>query len=85
MFGFTVYDGFESAAVAQTGVVNLPGPHETPQGGHAVCCVGYDDSIKRFIVRNSWGNEWGTNGTFTIPFEYLTNPNLAADFWTFTK
>src|SRR5262249_40190835 len=59
VFGFTVYEAFESAAVAKTGVVPMPGPEERVLGGHAVCAVGYDDGEKRFLVRNSWGPKWG--------------------------
>ena len=44
-------------------------------------CVGYDDSIRRFIVQNSWGDKWGVGGYFYIPYDYLTNPRLASDFW----
>ena len=25
---------------------------------HAVVCVGYDDTKREFIVRNSWGKDW---------------------------
>ena len=82
VFGFTVYDSFESDEVAQTGVLNLPGPKEAVAGGHAVMGVGYDDSTQRFTVRNSWGADWGMKGYFTIPYAYLTNSNLADDFWT---
>jgi C1A family cysteine protease len=82
VFGFTVYDSFESDQVASTGIVNLPGPNESVLGGHAVCAVGYDMEAKRFLVRNSWGTDWGMAGHFTMPFDYLTNSNLADDFWT---
>jgi len=51
-------------------------------GGHAVMAVGYDDSSQRFIVRNSWGKGWGLGGYFTLPYAYLTDANLADDFWT---
>ena len=81
VFGFSVYSAFESQQVAQTGVLNLPGPSETQVGGHAVLCVGYDNATQRFRVRNSWGTSWGQNGYFTIPYSYLTNNNLADDFW----
>lgn len=30
--------------------------------GHAMCVVGYDDSIEAFDVRNSWGGNWGASG-----------------------
>ena len=82
VFGFTVYTSFESQQVASTGVVNMPGPDEQTIGGHAVVGVGYDDSQKRFIVRNSWSDTWGMKGYFTIPYDYLGNRNLADDFWT---
>lgn len=82
VFGFTVYDGFESAAVAKSGKLNLPKPGEKVLGGHAVCAVGYDDKAKRVIVRNSWGTDWGMKGFFTMPYEYVSNSNLADDFWT---
>ena len=82
VFGFTVYESFESETVAKTGKLNMPKKSEKVVGGHAVMAVGYDDKAKRFIVRNSWGNDWGINGYFTMPYNYLVNENLADDFWT---
>lgn len=81
VFGFTVYESFESSTVTQTGVVQMPGPDEARLGGHAVCAVGYNLGTRRFLVRNSWGSEWGDGGYFTMPFAYLTNPSLSDDFW----
>lgn len=82
VFGFSVYESFHSEEVEKTGIVQMPKPDESLTGGHAVLAVGYDDSQKRFIVRNSWGVDWGMEGYFTIPYEYLGNDNLASDFWT---
>ena len=62
VFGFTVYESFESPQVAKTGIVPMPGPTEKVVGGHAVVCVGYDDTKQQFIVRNSWGDELGNSG-----------------------
>jgi C1A family cysteine protease len=84
VFGFAVYESFESPEVAKTGVVNLPPSGETSLGGHAVMAVGYDLQAKRFIVRNSSGAGWGDGGYFTLPFEYLTG-SLSHDFWTIRK
>lgn len=81
VFGFSVYTSFESGAVASTGVVNMPQPGERLLGGHAVMMVGYNDATKRVIVRNSWGASWGQKGYFTMPYDYVTNSNLADDFW----
>jgi C1A family cysteine protease len=33
---------------------------DTKRGGHAVAIVGYRPG--RFIVRNSWGTDWGDGG-----------------------
>lgn len=81
IFGFTVYESFESDVVAQTGMVPMPTLQEGVLGGHAVMCVGYDDTKKCFIVRNSWGPDWGDKGYCYMPYAYLTNSNLATDFW----
>ena len=85
VFGFTVYEQFESPEVAKSGIVNLPQPGERTIGGHAVVAVGYDDQSRRFIVRNSWGTGWGDQGYFTIPYDYLADRNLSDDFWTIRK
>lgn len=81
VFGFTVYESFESQAVAASGVVPMPAPSEKVVGGHAVVLVGYDDVEDRFRVRNSWGTGWGQNGYFEMPYLYVTSGSLASDFW----
>ena len=81
-FGFTVYESFEGDSIASTGIMTMPSPDEQNLGGHAVLCVGYDDHKKVFIVRNSWGASWGDKGYFYMPYDYMTDPNLASDFWT---
>jgi C1A family cysteine protease len=82
IIGFTVYESFESPEVAKTGIVPMPDIYnEQVMGGHCVLVVGYDDTKKKWIVRNSWGSMWGMAGYCLFPEEYLTNPNLADDFW----
>lgn len=80
--GISVYDSFESDAVAGSGIVPMPLANESQVGGHAVLVVGYDQNQKMFLVRNSWGQTWGLGGYFWIPFEYLTTTDLADDRWT---
>ncbi|MFC1849465.1 C1 family peptidase [candidate division CSSED10-310 bacterium] len=38
------------------------------EAGHAVVLVGYDDQNQCFIVRNSWGENWGEQGYFRIKY-----------------
>lgn len=82
VFGFAVYESFESAQVAETGHAPIPKANEALLGGHAVTAVGYDEAKQWFIVRNSWGSDWGMDGYFTMPFPYLLQPSLSSDFWT---
>lgn len=82
VFGFTVYESFESTTVARNGQLNLPKKTEKNLGGHAIMAVGYNEATKRFTIRNSWGTDWGVKGYFTMPYDYAANNNLADDFWT---
>lgn len=80
--GVTVYPSFEDADQAK-GIVRMPDPKEDPEGGHCVAIVGYDDSKQAFLLRNSWGIDCGDGtGHYWIPYEYVTNEQLADDFWT---
>lgn len=83
VFGISVYESFESQEVAKTGIVPMPSLDERNLGGHAVCAVGYDIDRRWFIVRNSWGSEWGDGGYFYLPFQYVEH--LAADHWTIRR
>lgn len=83
VFGFSVYESFESEHVARSGYMNLPLSNDKYIGGHAVMAVGYTD--ENFIVRNSWGSDWGDEGYFYMPYAYILNPKLASDFWTLRK
>lgn len=82
VFGFTVYQSFESPSVAKTGIVPMPGANEKVLGGHAVVIVGYDDATSMFIVRNSWGTAWGQKGYFMMPYKYVLDNQMCDDFWT---
>jgi C1A family cysteine protease len=82
VFGFTVYDSLYDAGGNPKTELPMPSGTDNVLGGHAVLAVGYDDSKQLFTVRNSWGTGVQDGGYFYIPYAYLVDDNLAADFWT---
>jgi C1A family cysteine protease len=38
------------------------------QGGHCICCVGYDDAKRFWICKNSWDTTWGDHGFVNIAY-----------------
>jgi C1A family cysteine protease len=81
LFGFSVYESFESAEVTHTGMVPMPRWGERSVGGHDCVICGYDDSKQLFKFKNSWGGSWGHQGYGYFPYAYATDPNLSSDFW----
>ena len=43
---------------------------------HAMAIVGYSDQLNMFLVRNSWGKDWGDKGYCYIPYEYVAHEKL---------
>ncbi|MBD2537685.1 C1 family peptidase [Coleofasciculus sp. FACHB-SPT36] len=79
-FGLQLFDSF-----MREGNKGIPMPNperEESQGGHAMLCVGYSDKDRVFVVRNSWGTNWGDKGYCYIPYDYMTNPEYCDDCWT---
>jgi C1A family cysteine protease len=84
VFGFTVYESFESPAVADTGMVPMPERGEQVVGGHCVIAYGFDNATRRIRCRNSWGQGWGVGGDFFLPYSYF-DAGLCSDFWTLNR
>ncbi|MBD2042693.1 C1 family peptidase [Microcoleus sp. FACHB-672] len=83
-FGLRLFKSFDKAG--HKGGVPMPDlNHEDGReehGNHAMLCVGYSDPYKVFVVRNSWGENWGDKGYCYIPYEYMTNPEYCWQCWT---
>jgi Papain family cysteine protease len=56
----------------------LPTPDDESLGGHAMCVVGYNDTLAggAFQIMNSWGEDWGDRGFGWVRY---------TDFMTFCK
>ena len=50
-------------------------------GGHCVTLVGYDDEKSSFILRNSWGTSWASDGYILFPYDDFVN--CCFECWTF--
>lgn len=79
--GISVYESFETDDAARTGIIPMPAADERVLGGHAILVVGFESDKAWFICRNSWGTEWGDEGYFYLPYDYLTNESLSSDMW----
>lgn len=84
VFGCSLFESFDHCN-HQGGAVRMPASSEVSRGEHglhAMLCVGYSDVEEAFIVRNSWGEDWGDRGYCYMPYNYLMNPALnGGDNW----
>jgi len=77
-FGIPVYESFESAEAAKTGIIPMPNRcKEKLYGYHAVAWGAYDE--KYLWCANSWGPGWGHKGYFALPWSFVKK--YASDIW----
>lgn len=50
-------------------------------GGHAISIIGYDDATQSFIIRNSWGEDWGEGGFGRVA--YTDSSGVGSSTWGF--
>ncbi|MGM9691734.1 MAG: C1 family peptidase [Alloprevotella sp.] len=65
--------------VGTSGFVSHPSEAELASGEygyHAMVVVGYSDKAKHFVVRNSWGKQFGDEGYCYIPYSYICDEDL---------
>lgn len=63
-------------------------PDSSLIGYHMMAVVGFDDNKEQFIIRNSWGTQWGDKGYCYLPygeFKYITEVWTSIDNKTITK
>lgn len=52
---------------------------------HAMVIVGYSDKLRRFILRNSWGIDWGDDGYCYVPYDYIDDERLCTSATILTE
>jgi hypothetical protein len=72
--GVVVLDASSNGFKFYAGGVWTPSYYDCQQDNHAVTVVGYIKNEDSYIVRNSWGAQWGENGHIRIQYE----PNSAS-------
>lgn len=68
---------FGSYLTNSKGVLRTPtdAELEDTESNHAMVICGYIDKEGFFVVRNSWGKNFGDNGYCYLPYEYFRKPN----------
>jgi len=74
--GINAHSGWNKYRMESTGMIPDPiSGNVFRGGGHAVCLVGWDDSMRMFKFKNSWeGNlkkMWGSNGYGWVSYNYI--------------
>jgi C1A family cysteine protease len=89
--GFCFVLGFPvPSTVEGSPLLSYPTMLDGSGGGQAVLAVGYDDRLRirsdkgAFLIRNSWGVEWGDGGYGWLPYAFVRD-GLAADLWTIVR
>lgn len=82
VFGTRVTESFMKPP--PSGMIAIPSASDrddAKHGRHALLLVGYDDARRTFVVRNSWGDDWGDRGYCYMPYAYLGNRSWTRNAW----
>jgi hypothetical protein len=60
-----VFQGFD-----ERDAQNVAHPVGPSRGMHSVALVGWDDEKQAYVLRNSWGTDWGQRGYCWLPYHY---------------
>ena len=71
--------------IGPDGFVKRPDESDPVVGWHAMVIVGFSDKDKVFIVRNSWGTDFGDKGYCYVPYSYVLDTSLNSMCCIITK
>lgn len=76
VFGCKLTQPFFRCPAGKVATPDPDDPQSASHGLHAMLIVGYSDHQQVFIVRNSWGDDWGDKGYCYMPYDYIGNPEF---------
>jgi C1A family cysteine protease len=98
LFGTPMFDSMKQST---NGDMYYPSEGDPVVGNHAMVVVGYEDRMTMtnpitkhtsrgaFLVRNSWGPEWGFYGYGYMPYEFINHTNsderYMEDLWVIVE
>lgn len=83
VYGKDLFSSFESEFTRISGIVEMPKKCESMIGGHCMVIFDYDELGT--VELNSWGGDWGHEGTAHFPWEYVLTEKWCNDFWVLYK
>lgn len=67
--GIPVYPDFDNLSSSNQVYDTTSG---SSRGNHAICLIGYDDSLNAYKFINSWGTNWGLSGYGYISYDVVS-------------
>lgn len=74
-FGMNLRESFDN--VGADGMVPVPKRGEREIGGHCMSVCGYDRKRRRFIIRQSWGLDYGDHGYIYIDYDHMISQDVS--------
>lgn len=81
VFGFDMPRAYYEAAATSGLMPNVGAFDANPQTGHSMLVVGFDDTEKTWLVRNSWGEGYGEKGYLRVPYDLAAKYVWNDDMW----
>ncbi|MGA1048563.1 MAG: C1 family peptidase [Minisyncoccia bacterium] len=78
--GIEIFKNFDDVTKEKP-FVSMPDYLTYSLGNHAVLIMGYDNTLNCFLIKNSYGVNWGDQGYAWIPYEYISL--YAGERWCF--
>lgn len=68
VLGIRIFEGFMTPSSV---IIDVPDGRENLVGGHAVAVLGYKEHERLFLIKNSFGPNWGESGYAWMTFDYI--------------